>query len=141
MSFLKKIKDFETKQTFLDTAYHLGSTALWNSFLKPIFFSIDPETVHHLVVKVLKIFKPFFRLNYYKYHFYFNGKPDSRLEKEVFGIKFPNPVGLAAGFDKNAEIFQQMSDHGFGFIEIGTVTPKPQEGNPKKRIFRLYSFG
>jgi len=137
VSFFKKIKDFEKKQTFLDTAFHLGSTALWNSFWKPIFFSVDPETVHHLVVKVLKIFKPFFHLNYFKYHFYYNGKPDSRLEKEVFGIKFPNPVGLAAGFDKNAEIFQQMSDHGFGFIEIGTVTPKPQEGNPKKRIFRL----
>lgn len=65
------------------------------------------------------------------------GKKNKYLEKEVFGIKFPNPVGLAAGFDKNAEIFNQMHDHGFGFVEIGTVTPKPQDGNPKKRIFRL----
>ena len=138
MSFLKKIKDFDKKNTHLIYyAYHLGSTARWYSIWKPIFFNIDPETVHHLVVKVLKIFKPFFRFNHYKYHFYYNGKPDRRLEKEVFGIKFPNPVGLAAGFDKNAEIYQQMSDHGFGFIEIGTVTPKPQKGNPKKRIFRL----
>ena len=138
MSFLKKIKDFDKKNTHLIYyAYHLGSTARWYSIWKPIFFNIDPETVHHLVVKVLKIFKPFFRFNHHKYHFYYNGKPDRRLEKEVFGIKFPNPVGLAAGFDKNAEIYQQMSDHGFGFIEIGTVTPKPQKGNPKKRIFRL----
>ena len=138
MSFFKKIKEADKNLTFLTyDNYHLGSTARWNSILKPIFFKIDPETVHHLVVKLLKIFKPLFRLNYYKYHLLYKGKPDTRLEKEVFGIKFPNPVGLAAGFDKNAEIFQQMSDHGFGFIEIGTVTPKPQQGNPKKRIFRL----
>ena len=59
------------------------------------------------------------------------------LEKEIFGIKFPNPVGLAAGFDKNAELFNELSNFGFGFIEIGTVTPKSQPGNEKKRIFRL----
>ena len=59
------------------------------------------------------------------------------LEKEIFGIKFPNPVGLAAGFDKNAELFNELSSFGFGFIEIGTVTPKPQPGNKKKRVFRL----
>ena len=59
------------------------------------------------------------------------------LEKEIFGIKFPNPVGLAAGFDKNAELFNELSNFGFGFIEIGTVTPKPQPGNKKKRVFRL----
>ena len=59
------------------------------------------------------------------------------LEKEIFGIKFPNPVGLAAGFDKNAELFNELSNFGFGFIEIGTVTPKPQPGNKKKRLFRL----
>lgn len=62
---------------------------------------------------------------------------DSRLEKEVFGLKFKNPVGLAAGFDKDAKLFQELSDFGFGFIEIGTLTPKPQGGNPKKRLFRL----
>jgi dihydroorotate dehydrogenase len=59
------------------------------------------------------------------------------LEREVFGLKFPNPVGLAAGFDKNAVLFKELSDFGFGFIEIGTLTPKGQEGNPKKRLFRL----
>ena len=59
------------------------------------------------------------------------------LETEVFGIKFPNPIGLAAGFDKNAKLYNQFSNFGFGFIEIGTVTPSPQEGTPKKRLFRL----
>ena len=60
-----------------------------------------------------------------------------KLEKTVFGIHFKNPVGLAAGFDKNATLFNELSDFGFSFIEIGTLTPKPQDGNPKKRIFRL----
>ena len=59
------------------------------------------------------------------------------LEREVFGIKFPNPVGLAAGFDKDAKLYHELSNFGFGFIEIGTLTPKPQDGNPKKRMFRL----
>ena len=62
---------------------------------------------------------------------------DPRLEREVFGIKFPNPVGLAAGFDKDAKLFRELGNLGFGFVEIGTLTPKPQEGNPKKRLFRL----
>ncbi len=62
---------------------------------------------------------------------------DSRLEREVFGIKFPNPVGLAAGFDKDAKLIDELSCFGFGFIEIGTLTPKPQDGNPKPRLFRL----
>jgi dihydroorotate dehydrogenase len=62
---------------------------------------------------------------------------DSRLEREVFGIRFPNPVGLAAGFDKDAKLFNELADFGFGFIEIGTLTPKPQPGNPPKRLFRL----
>lgn len=62
---------------------------------------------------------------------------DERLEKELFGLKFKNPVGLAAGFDKNALLYNELSDFGFGFIEIGTLTPKPQAGNPKPRLFRL----
>ena len=138
MSILKNLKETDKNLKFIThDSYHFVLTALWNSIFKPIFFNIDPETVHHFVVKVFKVFRPLFRFNYFKYHFYYNGKPHYKLERELFGIKFPNPVGLAAGFDKNAEIYQQMSDHGFGFIEIGTVTPKPQEGNPKKRIFRL----
>jgi len=66
---------------------------------------------------------------------------DSRLEREVFGLKFPNPVGLAAGFDKEAKLFNELSNFGFGFIEIGTITPKGQVGNPKKRLFRLTEDG
>lgn len=62
---------------------------------------------------------------------------DKRLEREVFGLKFRNPVGLAAGFDKDAKLYKELSHFGFGFIEIGTLTPKAQDGNPKKRLFRL----
>ncbi|GLU44123.1 dihydroorotate dehydrogenase (quinone) [Muricauda sp. NBRC 101325] len=71
------------------------------------------------------LFKSIFKVN------------DPRLEREVFGIKFPNPVGLAAGFDKDAKLYNEFSDFGFGFVEIGTLTPKGQPGNPKKRLFRL----
>ena len=62
---------------------------------------------------------------------------DTRLEREVFGLRFNNPVGLAAGFDKDAKLFDELASFGFGFIEIGTVTPLPQDGNPKPRLFRL----
>src|SRR5690606_39568721 len=62
---------------------------------------------------------------------------EPNLEREVFGLKFRNPVGLAAGFDKDARRYNEFADFGFGFVEIGTVTPKPQPGNPKKRLFRL----
>ncbi len=61
----------------------------------------------------------------------------SKLERTLFGIRFPNPVGLAAGFDKDAKIYSELSNFGFGFVEIGTLTPKPQTGNPKRRLFRL----
>ena len=88
MSFFKKIKESEKNYTHLQYHnYHLKSTALWKKLGKPIFFSIDPETVHHLVVKILKIFKPIFRFNNFRYHFNYNSKPDKRLEKEVFGNK------------------------------------------------------
>lgn len=62
---------------------------------------------------------------------------DARLHRELFGLTFKNPVGLAAGFDKDAKLYNELSNFGFGFIEIGTLTPKPQDGNPKKRLFRL----
>ena len=62
---------------------------------------------------------------------------DARLEREVFGLKFDNPVGMAAGFDKDANLFDELASFGFGFVEIGTVTPLPQEGNPKPRLFRV----
>jgi len=122
---------------FYKEIFHRIEKIIWIIFLKPFFFSIDPEKVHHFVVGAMKLFSPIFNLRKSFYQFKINGKNHPLLEREVFGIKFPNPVGLAAGFDKNAEVFKQMSALGFGFIEIGTVTPVPQEGNPKKRIFRL----
>ena len=122
---------------FYKELFHKIEKILWSVFLKPFFFSIDPEIVHHFVVGAMKLFSPIFYLRKSFYHFKINGKNNPSLEKEVFGIKFPNPVGLAAGFDKNAEVYKQMSSLGFGFIEIGTVTPVSQDGNPKKRIFRL----
>jgi dihydroorotate dehydrogenase len=105
-------------------------------FVKPIFFQFDPEKVHYFVTR---------RLNWFNHHFPF-GKTILRscfgvnikgLEREVFGIKFSNPVGLAAGFDKNGEYIEALSNLGFGFIEVGTVTPLPQPGNDKPRMFRL----
>ena len=122
---------------FYKELFHKIEKILWSVFLKPFFFSIDPEKVHHFVVGAMKLFSPIFYLRQSFYHFKINGKNNPSLEKEVFGIKFPNPVGLAAGFDKNAEIYKQMSSLGFGFVEIGTVTPVSQGGNPKKRIYRL----
>ena len=122
--------------SFYKDLFHTIEKILW-ILLKPFFFSLDPEKAHHFVVGAMKIFSPIFYLRKSFYDFKINGKNHPSLEKEVFGIKFPNPVGLAAGFDKNAEIFKQMSSLGFGFIEIGTVTPVAQDGNPKKRIFRL----
>ncbi len=104
--------------------------------IKPIFFKFDPENVHHFVVKRLKWFYNYFPFgkNILRESFDFHVKG---LEKEVFGIKFKNPVGLAAGFDKNGEYIEALSALGFGFIEVGTVTPLPQPGNEKPRMFRL----
>jgi dihydroorotate dehydrogenase len=109
------------------------------SLIKPILFKFDPEKVHYFVTRNLKRFnllpggaalsKAIWDLKV------------SRLEKEIFGLKFKNPVGLAAGFDKNAEVISEMANLGFGFIEVGTVTPLPQPGNPKPRMFRLPADG
>lgn len=102
---------------------------------KPILFLLSPEKAHHLTVKFLHvILKIPFGKAVIRSIFDFQ---DTRLEKEVFGIRFRNPVGLAAGFDKNAELIDDFSTLGFGFIEIGTLTPKGQPGNPKPRLFRL----
>jgi dihydroorotate dehydrogenase len=108
---------------------------MYKSVVRPILFFFDPEKIHHFtfsLIKVLckipfvsKIFSEFYVVN------------DKRLERTLFGITFKNPVGLAAGFDKNAVLYNELANFGFGFIEIGTVTPKGQKGNPKKRLFRL----
>ncbi|NHF57871.1 quinone-dependent dihydroorotate dehydrogenase [Flavobacteriaceae bacterium TP-CH-4] len=107
---------------------------MYKLMIRPFFFLLDAERAHHLTFGLIRFlsnigFSKIFRALY--------TIKDSRLEREVFGLKFDNPVGLAAGFDKDAKLFNELSDFGFGFIEIGTVTPKPQEGNPKKRLFRL----
>jgi dihydroorotate dehydrogenase len=103
--------------------------------LKPILFQFDPEKVHYFVTRNLKRFNRFpggAALS--RAIWDVNG---SRLQKEVFGLRFKNPVGLAAGFDKNGELMGEMANIGFGFVEIGTVTPLPQPGNPQPRMFRL----
>ncbi len=108
---------------------------MYKSIIRPLLFKFDPEKVHHFTFSVLKgIQKIPFVSNIIRQKYVIE---DPRLEREIFGLKFKNPVGLAAGFDKDARLYQELSNFGFGFIEIGTITPKPQEGNPKKRIFRL----
>ncbi|REE81595.1 dihydroorotate oxidase A [Lutibacter oceani] len=110
---------------------------MYKSVIRPLFFLFDPEKIHHFTFSLIKIlskipgipfiFRSLFQIN------------DKKLERNLFGLTFKNPVGLAAGFDKNAVLYNELANFGFGFIEIGTVTPKAQEGNPKKRIFRLKS--
>lgn len=107
---------------------------MYKSIIRPILYKFDPEKIHHSSFSMMRTAH---KLGLLKTMFGSDVNKDKRLEREVFGIKFPNPVGLAAGFDKNAEVYKELSALGFGFIEIGTVTPKPQEGNPKKRLFRL----
>lgn len=108
---------------------------MYKHLLRPILFCFDPEKAHNMIFSLLKIIKriPFaeaiIRLIY--------KVPSPSLEKEVFGIKFPNPVGLAGGLDKNGEFYNQMADFGFGFVEIGSLTPEPQSGNPSPRCFRV----
>ena len=110
---------------------------MYKLIIRPLFFLFDPEKIHHFTFSLIKIlskipgvpaiFRSLFVIK------------DKRLEKQLFGLTFKNPVGLAAGFDKNAVLYNELANFGFGFIEIGTVTPKAQEGNPKKRVFRLKS--
>tara|TARA_Y100000816_G_scaffold241157_1_gene187911 strand:- start:1233 stop:2279 length:1047 start_codon:yes stop_codon:yes gene_type:complete len=99
------------------------------SLLKPFIFKIDPEMAHDLAIKSLK------------YNFLpediFTVENESILETNIFDTKIKNPIGLAAGFDKSAEVYNSLFKFGFGFIEVGTVTPKQQYGNPKPRVFRL----
>src|SRR5690606_18100732 len=105
--------------------------------VKPIFFSMNPEQAHHVVTGGLKTFTKIWGAKSLLRSIY--SVNDPRLAREVFGLTFKNPVGLAAGFDKNAEYIDDMAKFGFGFIEIGTVTPRPQPGNDKPRMFRLVS--
>jgi dihydroorotate dehydrogenase len=108
---------------------------MYKLFIRPILFCFDPEKVHHFSFSIISWIHYIPGAAFIISAIYSKNNP--RLKKEVFGISFPNPVGLAAGFDKEAKLYNQLSSFGFGFIEIGTVTPKAQPGNPKKRIFRL----
>ena len=105
------------------------------SILRKILFLFDAELIHEFSVHSIKIFNKIPLIDILIKKFFCIC--DKKLERNILGLKFNNPVGLAAGFDKNAECYNEFSNFGFGFIEIGTVTPMPQPGNPKKRIFRL----
>ncbi|WP_224483694.1 quinone-dependent dihydroorotate dehydrogenase [Robertkochia aurantiaca] len=108
---------------------------MYKALLRPLLFRFDPEQVHYFTFRLIRFlhgipgYAALVRKNFVV--------DDPRLEREVFGLTFRNPVGLAAGFDKDAVLFRELSDYGFGFIEVGTLTPKAQPGNPKKRLFRL----
>jgi dihydroorotate dehydrogenase len=108
---------------------------MYKKLISPFLFLFDPEKIHHLTFLVIKVifklpFLGFLIKSYYRVDNY-------KLKRKLFGLTFPNPIGIAAGFDKNATHISEFANFGFGFIEIGTVTPKPQNGNPKKRLFRL----
>ena len=108
---------------------------MYKHFLKPILFRFNPETAHNLLFSGLAFLRhvPFARSiirGIYK-------KESPSLAREVFGINFPNPVGLAGGLDKNGEFYNDMANFGFGFVEIGSLTPLPQDGNAKPRCFRV----
>lgn len=108
---------------------------MYKLLIRPIFFLFDPEKIHYFTFSLVKflsripfmagVFRSLYQVN------------DKKLERTLFGLTFKNPVGLAAGFDKNAVLYNELANFGFGFIEIGTVTPKGQIGNPKQRLFRL----
>ncbi len=106
--------------------------------LKPLLFALPPERAHHLTVTGLRTvlhipgIGGFLRAEY--------GRPrNEHLRRTVFGLDFPNPIGLAAGFDKDGKYYHDMAALGFGFLELGTVTPRPQGGNPRPRLFRLHA--
>ncbi|MDC3194820.1 quinone-dependent dihydroorotate dehydrogenase [Flavobacteriaceae bacterium] len=108
---------------------------MYKLFIRRFLFLFDPEKIHYATFSLIRFLckVPFFSAIFRAMYLI----EDKRLERNLFGITFKNPVGLAAGFDKNAVLYNELANFGFGFIEIGTVTPKGQEGSPKKRLFRL----
>ena len=108
---------------------------MYKHFLKPILFRFNPETAHNILFSLLSFLRhvPFAQsIIRALYH-----RDSPSLEREVFGINFPNPVGLAGGLDKNGEFYNDMANFGFGFVEIGSLTPLPQDGNAKPRCWRV----
>lgn len=108
---------------------------MYRILIRPIFFAFDPEKIHYFTFSTIRFLCkiPFVSLLFRKLY----AVKHKKLQRTVFGLTFDNPVGLAAGFDKDAKLYNELANFGFGFIEIGTVTPRPQSGNPKKRLFRL----
>lgn len=107
---------------------------MYKIFIRPLLFQLNAEKAHHFTFSLVYFLSrlglsPLFRKLFVV--------EDERLERTVMGLRFKNPVGLAAGFDKDAKLYNEFSDFGFGFVEIGTITPRPQSGNPKPRLFRL----
>ncbi len=112
---------------------------LYKTFIRPLLFRFDPEKVHHFVSSSLQVI--FLIPGMAALVRSFTEVKDARLEREVFGLKFRNPVGVAAGFDKEALLFGALGNLGFGFVEVGTITPQGQPGNEKPRLFRLPADG
>jgi len=108
---------------------------MYKRVLLPILFRFNPEEIHHFSTSFLKFILAIPGMAFLARRFF--AYDDPRLVREVFGLRFRNPVGLAAGFDKNADLVDELACLGFGFIEIGTVTPRPQPGNDRPRLFRL----
>jgi dihydroorotate dehydrogenase len=108
---------------------------MYASLIRPLLFRMDAEKAHHFATSVLKQTMQWSLSQAIAQKLFANSNPN--LRRNVFGLDFPNPIGLAAGFDKNAEWIDELAAFGFGFIEIGTVTPMPQMGNPLPRLFRL----
>ncbi|GEQ86737.1 dihydroorotate dehydrogenase (quinone) [Patiriisocius marinistellae] len=107
---------------------------MYKTLVRPLLFKFDPEKVHYATFSMIKLANKIGLGGLFRNLYQIN---NPRLERKLFGLTFSNPVGLAAGFDKNAVLYNELANFGFGFIEIGTITPKGQEGNPKKRLFRL----
>lgn len=108
---------------------------MYKFLLRPILFRMDPEKAHHFVFRMIKMLFQIPGMNAVVAGIY--RLPKKHYGKTVMGLEFTNPVGLAAGFDKDAELYHELAAFGFGFIEVGTVTPRAQSGNPKPRMFRL----
>lgn len=108
---------------------------MYKRILLPLLFRFDAETIHYVITSLLRFAFAIPGVSALSRRLYV--LEDRRLERTVFGLTFPNPIGMAAGFDKNAELVGELGALGFGFVEIGTVTPRPQPGNPRPRLFRL----
>lgn len=109
---------------------------MYKIVIRPLLFLLKPESAHHVALRLFNIFYKLPGAKSLLHNLFQLEYP--LLVRHVMGLEFKNPVGLAAGFDKNARYVDEMEALGFGFIEIGTLTPKPQQGNPKPRLFRLY---